>query len=99
MIDVTGPGHPEILSKPALAFVEELHRAFEATRQALLQKRVERYRKLAAGGAFEFLPEKASVPTGGLRVAPPPARLPKPAIEIHRAVDGQLMIHNLNSRA
>ncbi|HET9595180.1 MAG TPA: malate synthase A, partial [Anaeromyxobacteraceae bacterium] len=61
MIEVNGSGHPEILSKPALAFVEELHRNFEGTRQSLLQKRADRYRKLAAGGSFEFLPETANV--------------------------------------
>ncbi len=99
MIDVTGPGHPEILSKPALAFVEELHRAFESTRQALLQKRAERYRKLAAGGAFEFLPETASVRAGDWRVAPTPADLQKRHVEITGPVERKMMINALNSGA
>src|SRR5436190_4163075 len=99
MIEVTGSGHPDILSKPALAFVEELHRAFEPTRQALLQKRTERYRKLAAGGAFEFLPETASVRSGDWRVAPTPADLEKRHVEITGPVERKMMINALNSGA
>ena len=49
MIEVTAKASEVVLSKPALAFVEELHRAFETRRQELLEKRAERYRKLAAG--------------------------------------------------
>ncbi|HYS09110.1 MAG TPA: malate synthase A [Myxococcales bacterium] len=99
MLEVTGTGHPEILSKQALAFVEELHRAFEATRQTLLQKRAERYRKLAAGGAFEFLPETAGVRSGDWRVAPTPADLQKRHIEITGPVERKMMINAFNSGA
>ena len=58
MIEVTAQGSDVVFSKPALAFVEELHRAFESRRQELLQKRAERYRKLSSGASFEFLPKR-----------------------------------------
>jgi malate synthase len=99
MIEVTGPASAEVLSKPALAFVEELHRAFESRRQELLQKRVERYRKLAAGAAFDFLPETASVRAGDWKVAPTPPDLEKRHVEITGPVERKMMINALNSGA
>jgi malate synthase len=99
MIEVTGSASAEVLSKPALAFVEELHRAFESRRQELLQKRVERYRKLAAGAAFDFLPETASVRAGDWKVAPTPADLEKRHVEITGPVERKMMINALNSGA
>src|SRR3984893_16080734 len=99
MIEVTGSASPEVLSKPALAFVEELHRAFESRRQELLQKRLERYRRLAAGAAFDFLPETASVRAGDWKVAPPPADLEKRHVEITGPVERKMMINALNSGA
>jgi len=99
MIEVTGSASAEVLSKPALAFVEELHRAFESRRQELLQKRLERYRKLAAGAAFDFLPETASVRAGDWKVAPTPADLEKRHVEITGPVERKMMINALNSGA
>jgi malate synthase len=99
MIEVTGSASAEVLSKPALAFVEELHRAFESRRQELLQKRVERYRKLAAGAAFDFLPETASVRAGDWKVAPTPPDLEKRHVEITGPVERKMMINALNSGA
>ena len=99
MIEVTGSASAEVLSKPALAFVEELHRAFESRRQELLQRRLERYRKLAAGAAFDFLPETASVRAGDWKVAPTPADLEKRHVEITGPVERKMMINALNSGA
>ena len=99
MIEVTGSASPEVLSKPALAFVEELHRAFESRRQELLQKRLERYRRLAAGAAFDFLPETASVRAGDWKVAPTPPDLEKRHVEITGPVERKMMINALNSGA
>src|SRR6266436_980934 len=100
MIEVTAAASPEILSKPALAFVEELHRSFDARRQELLQKRAERYRKLAAGGSFEFLPETAAkVRAGDWKVAATPADLQKRHVEITGPVERKMMINALNSGA
>jgi len=99
MIEVTAAASPEILSKPALAFLEELHRSFDARRQELLQKRAERYRKLAAGGSFEFLPETAKVRAGDWKVAATPADLQKRHVEITGPVERKMMINALNSGA
>src|SRR6202521_2669194 len=99
MIDVTGAAPPEVLSKPALAFLEELHRAFETRRQELLQRRAERYRKLAAGASFDFLPETASVRAGDWKVAATPADLEKRHVEITGPVERKMMINALNSGA
>jgi malate synthase len=99
MIEVTAAASPEILSKSALAFLEELHRSFDARRLELLQKRAERYRKLAAGGSFEFLPETAKVRAGDWKVASTPADLQKRHVEITGPVERKMMINALNSGA
>ncbi|HEY5678135.1 MAG TPA: malate synthase A [Myxococcales bacterium] len=99
MIEVTAKASEQILSRPALAFVEELHRNFESRRQELLKKRDERYRKLAAGASFEFLPETASVRAGDWKVADTPADLQKRHVEITGPVERKMMINALNSGA
>src|SRR5437667_9605263 len=99
MIEVTAQGSDVVLSKPALAFVEELHRAFESRRQELLQKRAERYRKLVAGASFDFLRETADVRAGDWKVAPTPADLEKRHVEITGPVERKMMINALNSGA
>ncbi len=99
MIDVKGSGSPQILSQQALAFLEELHRAFDPRRRELLQKRDERYRSLAAGAQFEFLPETAQVRAGKWKVAPTPADLQKRHVEITGPVERKMMINALNSGA
>jgi malate synthase len=99
MIQVTAKGSEEVLSKPALAFVEQLCNNFESRRQDLLAKRDERYRKLAAGAKFEFLPETAEVRAGNWKVAPTPADLQRRHVEITGPVERKMMINALNSGA
>src|SRR5438105_7910868 len=99
MIEVTAKASEVVLSKPALAFVEELHRAFETRRQELLEKRAARYRKLAAGDSFDFLPETAKVRSGDWKVAATPADLQKRHVEITGPVERKMMINALNSGA
>jgi malate synthase len=99
MIEVTAQGSDVVFSKPALAFVEELHRAFEARRQELLQKRAERYRKLSSGASFEFLPETAKVRSGDWKVASTPKDLQKRHVEITGPVERKMMINAFNSGA
>jgi malate synthase len=51
-VRITGsfsPEYAEILTPSALAFVAELHRRFDHTRQALLARRAERQADFAAG--------------------------------------------------
>ena len=99
MIEVTAKPSEVVLSKPALAFVEELHRAFETRRQELLEKRAERYRKLAAGASFDFLPETAKVRSADWKVAATPGDLQKRHVEITGPVERKMMINALNSGA
>ena len=99
MIEVTAKASEEVLSKAALGFLEELHRNFEPRRQELLKKREERYRKLAAGASFEFLPETAGVRAGDWKVADTPADLQKRHIEITGPVERKMMINAFNSGA
>ncbi len=100
MIEVTAKASEEVLSKPALAFVEELHRNFESRRQELLEARAERYRKLAAGASFDFLPETARIRADrDWRVAKIPADLQKRHVEITGPVERKMMINALNSGA
>ena len=99
MIEVTAQGSDVVFSKPALAFVEELHRAFESRRQELLQKRAERYRKLSSGASFEFLPETAKVRSGDWKVASTPKDLQKRHVEITGPVERKMMINAFNSGA
>ncbi|HUJ24605.1 MAG TPA: malate synthase A [Myxococcales bacterium] len=99
MIAIKGTGNEQILSGPALAFVEELHRTFEARRQELLKARDERYQQLAAGAQFEFLAGTAKVRAGDWKVAPTPADLAKRYVEITGPVERKMMINALNSGA
>src|SRR2546430_17298401 len=66
-----GPRYDEILSPPALAFLAELHRAFDGRRRELLARRAAREAELAAGALLDFLDETKDVPEGGWQVGPP----------------------------
>src|SRR5438067_1980392 len=99
MIEIHGSGSPEVLSKAALAFLEELHGQFEPRRRELLTARDERYRRLAAGAQFEFLPGTAKVRAGSWKVAEAPADLQKRHVEITGPVERKMMINALDSGA
>jgi len=99
MIEVTAKGPDEVLSKPALAFVEQLQQTFGARREELLAKRDARYQKLAGGAQFDFLPETAEVRAGKWKVAPTPADLQRRHVEITGPVERKMMINALNSGA
>jgi malate synthase len=99
VIKVTAKGPEEVLSKPALAFLESLQQAFGPRREELLAKRVARYRKIAAGAQFDFLKETAEVRRGKWKVAPTPADLQKRHVEITGPVERKMMINALNSGA
>ena len=99
MIEVTAKASEAILTAQALAFVEELHNQFDQRRRELLQKRDERYQKLAQGAQFEFLPETASIRSGTWKVAPTPKDLDRRFVEITGPVERKMMINALNSGA
>jgi malate synthase len=89
----------EVLSPPALAFLDELHRRFEPRRRQLLQAR----RRLAdarrQGAALDFLPETQELREGAWRVAPPRSDYIDRRVEITGPSDRKLVINALNSGA
>ncbi len=101
-VEVRGEAIPaavEILTPEALAFVAKLHRAHNARRVELLQKRVERAAELAAGKKPDFLPETAHIREGDWTVAPVPADMQDRRVEITGPVDRKMIINALNSGA
>ena len=96
------PGADAILTPDALAFVAELHRAFDATRQTVLARRAERRHELAAhpaGAPLDFPRDTATVRDAAWHVATAPADLDDRRVEITGPVDRKLMINALNSGA
>lgn len=93
------PEYAKILTPEALALVAKLHRAFEPTRQALLQARVKRQAELDAGASLDFLPETAAIRAGDWKVAPLPQALHCRRVEITGPVERKMIINALNSGA
>ncbi|PRH24818.1 malate synthase A [Burkholderia multivorans] len=93
------PGYEAILTPDALELVASLHRAFEPRRQALLQARVERTKRLDAGERPDFLPETKAIRDGDWKVAPLPADLQCRRVEITGPVERKMIINALNSGA
>ncbi|MBU9605187.1 malate synthase A [Burkholderia multivorans] len=93
------PGYEAILMPDALELVASLHRAFEPRRQALLQARVERTKRLDAGERPDFLPETKAIREGDWKVAPLPADLQCRRVEITGPVERKMIINALNSGA
>ncbi|KAI8825075.1 malate synthase [Fimicolochytrium jonesii] len=102
-VQILGPMKPEfaeILSVPAQEFVATLHRAFNARRKELLQKRLERQEELDAGRFPDFLPETKWIRDDALwKAAPPAPGLVDRRIEITGPVDRKMVINALNSGA
>ena len=69
------PRYDEILTPPALAFLADLHRNFEARRQILMRARAERQKRFDAGELPDFLPETKWVRDSAWRIASIPAAL------------------------
>ncbi|EGD01901.1 malate synthase [Burkholderia sp. TJI49] len=93
------PGYEAILTPEALDLVAALHRAFEPRRQALLQARVERTRRLDAGERPDFLADTKAIREGDWKVAPLPADLQCRRVEITGPVERKMIINALNSGA
>ncbi|GHJ54227.1 malate synthase [Nonomuraea sp. TT08I-71] len=101
-IEVTGPMHPrydEILTPEALSFLADLHRAFDARRRDLLDRRKRREADLAAGAPFDFLPETREIRESDWRVADPAPGLVDRRVEITGPTDAKMTINALNSGA
>jgi malate synthase len=103
VVQITGeitPAFAEILTPDAITFVATLHRACEATRQTLLQRRIERQAAFDAGTMPDFLPHTADIrndPTW--TVAPVPADLQDRRVEITGPTDRKMVVNALNSGA
>src|SRR3954454_473712 len=94
-----GPRYEEILTPPALAFLAELHRAFDGRRRELLDRRKAREAELVAGATLDFLAETKDVREGDWRVAPPAPGLIDRRVEITGPTDAKMTINALNSGA
>src|SRR6266481_1898281 len=101
-IEVKGPkvaGSEAILTREALALVEQLHRELNGRRQQLLARRAERQRELDRGQEFRFLPETQKVRDADWKVAKIPEDLARRFVEITGPVERKMMINALNSGA
>ena len=92
-------GYEAILSEDALAFIAGLHRAFDARRKDLLQRRDERQVEFDSGALPDFLSDTEEVRFGSWQVAPTPEDLQQRWAEITGPVDRKMMIGALNSGA
>ena len=94
------PGYDSILTDAALAFVAQLHRMYEPTRQSLLRARDEQQKWWDAGNAIDFAPEMSAVredPAWRVRLAP--HDLTDRRVEITGPADRKMVINALNSGA
>jgi malate synthase len=101
-VQIAGPVTPaveEVLTPEALAFIVGLHRRFNPTRLALLQRRAERQAEFDRGVVPGFLPETAYIRNGDWCVAPAPADLNDRRVEITGPTERKMTINALNSGA
>jgi len=93
------PAQDAILTADALAFLAELHRRFDAHRQARISARRERQARFDARELPDFRADTAAIRAGDWRVAPIPAALSDRRVEITGPVDPKMVINALNSGA
>ena len=93
------PHYKEILTEEALEFLTQLHRKFNARRLELLEKRVERQKKIDGGELPDFLPETKEVRESEWQVAKIPEDLLDRRVEITGPVERKMIINALNSGA
>lgn len=88
----------KILSKDAAVFLALLHRTFNGTRKALLQRRVIRQAELDKGNGLDFLPETRHIrENDAWKGAPPAPGLVDRRIEITGPTDRKMVVNALNS--
>jgi len=92
-------GFEGILSPEALEFVAELEREFGPRRRELLEARVQRRKRLAAGEMLDFLPETSAIRQREWRIAPVPDELRQRWVEITGPTDRKMVINALSSGA
>ena len=89
----------EILSPPAAAFVERLHRELNPRRLELLDRRHERQLELDRGALPDFRADTRAIREGDWHVAAAPDDLLDRRCEITGPVERKMMINALNSGA
>ncbi|KAI9737947.1 MAG: hypothetical protein M1834_009317 [Cirrosporium novae-zelandiae] len=88
----------KILTKDATAFIALLHRTFNSTRKALLQRRAIRQAELDKGHLPDFLPETKHIrENDAWRGAPPAPGLVDRRVEITGPTDRKMVVNALNS--
>jgi malate synthase len=88
----------KVLSKEVSVFLAVLHRAFNAKRKELLQRRVIRQGELDKGNLLDFLPETKHIRENDTwRGAPPAPGLVDRRIEITGPTDRKMVVNALNS--
>jgi malate synthase len=93
-------GQDHILTDEALAFLLELHDAFECSRQRLLQDRRKRRTALADGETPRYLESTRRIrEDASWRVAPPAPGLEDRRVEITGPIERKMTINALNSGA
>ena len=100
-VNILGPLTPDtkkILSKEALVFLAVLHRTFNGTRKALLQRRIIRQQELDKGNTLDFLPETRHIrENDAWKGALPAPGLVDRRIEITGPTDRKMVVNALNS--
>ncbi|KAK8140571.1 malate synthase [Apiospora sp. TS-2023a] len=92
------PEHRKILTPDALAFLALLHRSFNSTRKALLERRKIRQAELDKGQLPDFLPETKSIrEDAAWKGAPPAPGLVDRRVEITGPTDRKMVVNALNS--
>lgn len=87
-----------ILTKEATAFLALLHRTFNPTRKALLQRRVDRQAEIDKGNLLDFLPETRHIrENDAWKGAPPAPGLVDRRVEITGPTDRKMVVNALNS--
>ena len=93
------PAFAEILTPEALAFVADLHRAFEPRRRQLLAARAARQKEFDAGKLPDFLPGTREIRAADWTVAPQPRDMLDRRVEITGPTDRKMVINALNCGA
>ena len=89
----------EVLTADAVAFVLELEERFGPRRRELLEARVERRERIAAGELPRFLDETRELREDDWTIEPVPAGLRDRRVEITGPTDRKMVINALNSGA
>ena len=92
-------GQAELLTPAALDFLAELHRRFEATRQARLIARRVRAARFDAGELPDFREDTRAIREADWQVAELPTALLDRRVEITGPVEPKMVINALNSGA